>query len=82
MEEQYERMREQMTLTRATGTSGNGLVTVVVNGNKEVQSIVIKPECVDPNDLEGLQDLIKDACDNAYKNLPDNSMGGMSGLPF
>ncbi len=79
MEEQYEKMRGQMENTRATGSSGNGLVTVVVNGNKEIQEVKIKPECVDPNDLEGLQDLIKAACEDAYKNLPDTS--GSMGLP-
>lgn len=86
MEEQYEKMQQAMQNTKATGTSGNGLVTVVVNGSKEVVEIKIKPECVDPSDVEGLQDLIKAACDEAYKNLPDtgSSMGlpgGMS-LPF
>ena len=85
MEEQYEKMRHDMQNTKATGTSGNGLVTVIVNGNKEVIEVTIKPECVDPNDVEGLQDLIKAACEAAYKNLPDTSssmgMPGMS-LPF
>ena len=80
MEEQYERMRVQMENTKVTGVSGNGLVTVVINGNKEVQEVRIKPECVDPSDLEGLQDLIKAACDDAYKNIPEN--GSSMGLPF
>lgn len=82
MEEQYEKMRAEMENTKAVGASGNGLVTVTVNGNKELLEIKIKPECVDPNDVEGLEDLIKSACEEAYKKLPDtNSMNGLS-LPF
>lgn len=81
MEQQLETMRNQMKSKQVTGSSGNGLVTVTMNGEKEVQSIVIKPECVDPNDLEGLQDLICAACADAYKQIAAESDGGM-GLPF
>lgn len=82
MEAQYETMRDQMEKTTATGSSGNGLVTVVINGNKEVKEIKIKPECVDPQDLEGLEDLIKAACAAAYQNLPDKGMPTGMSLPF
>jgi hypothetical protein len=88
MEQQLETMRGEMKAKQATGTSGNGLVTVVMNGEKQLLDIKIKPECVDPNDLEGLQDLIKAACDHAYSQLEDadpmsnlSLPGGMS-LPF
>lgn len=87
MEQQLESMRSEMKNKQVTGASGNGLVTVVVNGEKELLELKIKPECVDVNDLEGLQDLIKAACDDAYSKLTDDSMskfslpGGMS-LPF
>jgi hypothetical protein len=76
MEQQIERMRAEMKNTTITGSSGNGLVTVVINGDKEIQEIRIKPECVDPKDLEGLQDLIKAACDQAYQQVSQESMGG------
>lgn len=87
MEQQLETMRTEMKNKQVTGTSGNGLVTVVMNGEKELIGITIKPECVDPNDLEGLQDLIKAAFDHAQSQLGDDPMsnfslpGGMS-LPF
>lgn len=87
MEQQLEMMRSEMKNKSVVGTSGNGLVTVTLNGDKEMQNIVIKPDCVDPNDLEGLQDLIKTACEDAYQKLADESPdglqlpGGMS-LPF
>ncbi len=79
MEQQYEKMREDAKNLQVVGTSGNGLVTVTLNGDKEIQSIVIKPECVDPSDLEGLQDLIKAACENGYQKIQakDSQQGGM-----
>ncbi|HEY2810219.1 MAG TPA: YbaB/EbfC family nucleoid-associated protein [Rhabdochlamydiaceae bacterium] len=68
-EQQLEMARSEMKNKIVTGQSGNGLVTVTINGEKELLSIVIKPECVDPSDLEGLQDLVKAACQNAYQQL-------------
>jgi DNA-binding YbaB/EbfC family protein len=70
-EQQLETARQEMKSKIVTGTSGNGLVHVTVNGEKELQSIAIKPECVDLADLEGLQDLIKAACENEYQQLGD-----------
>ena len=81
MEQQLETMKKQMQSKQITGSSGNGLVTVVMNGDKELQKIEIKPDCVDPNDLEGLQDLIRAACADAYQKIAAESDGGM-GLPF
>ncbi len=81
MEQQYEKMREDAKNTQVLGSSGNGLVTVTLNGDKEVQSINIKPECVDPSDLEGLQDLIKAACKDAYRKV-DAQSSQQSGMPF
>ena len=69
MEQQLEAARSELKNKQVTGVSGAGLVTVVMNGEKEMLSIQIKPECVDPNDLEGLQDLIKDACEQAYAQI-------------
>lgn len=68
-EQQLESARNELKTKIVRGISGNGLVTVVVNGEKELQTITIKPDCVDPSDLEGLQDLIKAACENAYAQL-------------
>ena len=83
MEEQMEKMREEMKSKTVTGSAGNGLVTVTMNGEKELLSLQIRPECVDPNDLEGLQDLIKAAYQDAYKKLETESStpSGFS-LPF
>ncbi len=83
LEEQVEQMRYKMQNTTYTGTSGNGLVTVKINGEKELQTIVIQPACVDAQDVEGLQDLIKAACEHAYSQIKEEGTDTSSmGLPF
>lgn len=87
MEQQLEMMRNEMKNKCFIGISGNGLVTVTLNGEKELLQIQIKPDCVDPNDLEGLQDLIKAALEDAYQKINDESPEGLSlpggmSLPF
>ena len=73
MEEQYAKMQEEMANSEYTGSAGNGLVTVVLTGDKNIKSIKIKPECVDPEDVEGLEDLIVAAIKNASEDLEKNS---------
>ena len=86
-EEQYEKMMEEAQSKRIEGSSGNGRVNVVVNGDKELKEVKISPECIDPNDVEGLQDLILAACQEAYKKAADQQPAGPSfpggfSLPF
>jgi DNA-binding YbaB/EbfC family protein len=78
MQQQLDAMRDQAKTQQITGVSGAGLVTVIINGEKELLSLKIKPECVDVNDLEGLQDLIKAACEDAYGKVSEDSSGGLS----
>jgi DNA-binding YbaB/EbfC family protein len=70
LQQQLGKMQEEMLNTEATGSAGNGLVTITVNGDKELKAIKIKPECVDPEDIEGLEDLIKAAYSDATRQLP------------
>jgi nucleoid-associated protein EbfC len=72
-EQQLESAQNALKQKIVTGVSGNGLVTVTTNGEKKLLSIAIKPECVDAADVEGLQDLIKAACENAYSQLEDTN---------
>ena len=67
MQEQMNQMKQTMQHTLMEGSAGNGLVTVTLNGEKELKKIVIKPECI--TDIEGLQDLILAAFDDASKKL-------------
>lgn len=77
MQNQIGKIHEQMQNAEASGSAGNGLVTLTINGDKELKSIKIKPECVDPEDIEGLEDLIKAAYADAVRHLPKPQ-----GLPF
>ncbi|MBS0648205.1 MAG: YbaB/EbfC family nucleoid-associated protein [Verrucomicrobia bacterium] len=81
-ESQYEKIREEMRALEVTGTAGNGLVTLVLNGEHELKDLKIKPDCVDPNDIEGLQDLIRAAYADAFAKIQAQSQQGMGGLPF
>ena len=84
-EEQLQKMQEDLKSVEAKGQAGNGLVEVTFSGEKELKTISIKSECVDPDDIEGLQDLILEATHDAYKKLEESTPSmpmGEDGLPF
>ncbi len=70
-EAQYEKMREELKTQEIVGTAGNGLVTIILSGDHALKKIEIKPACVDPTDVEGLQDLIKAAFEDAHRKLEE-----------
>jgi DNA-binding YbaB/EbfC family protein len=81
-QQMQERLKKQMDELRVEATAGGGMVTVVVNGNKQVQSLKIDPEVVSKDDVEMLQDLILAAINDAQRKAEDElgkSMGGMMG---
>jgi nucleoid-associated protein EbfC len=81
-QQMQEKMQRQMAEMKVEGTGGGGMVTVVVNGSKHIQSIAIDPEVVSKDDVEMLQDLIVAALNDAYRKVDDEmqkSMGGMLG---
>ena len=67
MQEQMEKAREQLEEAELTGSAGGGIVTVTVNGNGALRGVAIKPEAVDPEDIEMLEDLIIAAYNEAAK---------------
>ena len=79
-----ERMQQEMATIRVEGAAGGGMVSVVVNGHKQVQSLKIDPESLTAGDVEMLQDLIVAAVNDALRKVDDelkNKVGGiMSGL--
>lgn len=81
LRESFEEMQNKMKNATAIGTSGNGLVSVTLNGDHEITSLKIKPDCVDPEDIEGLEDLIKAAFNQASKKLKEQTEGQMPGFP-
>ena len=80
--EMQERLQKQMADLRVEATAGGGMVTVVVNGAKQLQSITIDPEVVSKDDVEMLQDLIVAAVNDAGRKVDEQlaqSMGGLMG---
>jgi len=65
MQEQMMRAQEELGAKSIEGSAGGGVVTVIANGHKKLTNIMIKPEAVDPDDIEMLQDLILTAVNDA-----------------
>ena len=81
-QQMQERLQKQMHDMRVEASSGGGMVVVVVNGAKQIQSLKIDPEVVNKDDVEMLQDLIVAALNDAYRKADEElqkSMGGMLG---
>jgi DNA-binding YbaB/EbfC family protein len=80
--EMQERLQKQMADLRVEATAGGGMVTVVLDGAKQLQSIRIDPEVVSKEDVEMLQDLILAAINDANRKAEDQlskQMGGLMG---
>ena len=78
--EMQERLQKQMAELRVEATAGGGMVTVVLNGTKQLQSIRIDPEVVSKDDVEMLQDLIVAAVNDGNRKVDDQLGQSMSGL--
>jgi DNA-binding YbaB/EbfC family protein len=79
-QQMQERLQKQMAELRVEGNAGGGMVTVVINGAKQVQSLKIDPEVVSKDDVEMLQDLIVAAINDAHRKADEsmsNTMGSM-----
>ena len=75
-----ERMKTQMAEMHVEATAGGGMVTVTVNGTKQLESITIDPEVVSKEDVEMLQDLIVAAVNDAGRKVDEQLGQSMSGL--
>ncbi len=76
-QKQMAQAAEELAEKEVEGTAGGGMVTVVMNGNKEVVRVILKPEVVDPEDIEMLQDLIIVATNDATKQIDEISNSTM-----
>lgn len=78
MQADMAKLQEEVVLRTVEATAGGGMVTVVANGKQEIQKVVIKPEAVDPEDVEMLQDLILAAVNEAVRKSQDMVSSEMS----
>jgi DNA-binding YbaB/EbfC family protein len=79
-QQMQERLQKQMAEMRVEGNAGGGMVTVVINGAKQVQALKIDPEVVSKDDVEMLQDLIVAAINDAHRKADDEMTKNMSGM--
>ena len=79
-QQMQERMQKQMEEMQIEATAGGGMVTVVINGSKQVLSIKIDPEAVSKEDVEMLQDLILAALNDAHRKADEALSKQMQGM--
>ena len=80
MQENMLKAQEEIAVMETTGTAGGGMVTAVVTGTSTLKSIEIKPDVVDPDDIDMLQDLVVAAVNEALKAATEKSQSQMSAL--
>lgn len=78
MQEDIRAKQEELEAKEYTGTAGGEMVTVTMNGKHEITSVKIKPEAVDPDDIEMLEDLIAAAVNSASAAVDKDSEEEMS----
>ena len=87
MQRKMEEKQAEIDKMEATATSGGGAVTVTVSGAKMITKIEIKPEVVDPDDVEMLEDLVMTSVNEALRQVEElaqnemNKLTGGFGLP-
>lgn len=80
MQEDMKRIREEIDGTEYTSSVGGGMVEVTLYGNKTVKSVRIKPEVVDPEDVEMLEDLIASAIGDALNKIREDEINKLPNL--
>lgn len=71
-------LQKELETREFEAASGGGMVTVKVNGKQELLNIKINRECIDPNDPEMLEELVKTAVNQAMKTSQDTVSNAMS----
>ena len=83
MQEDMTKAQEELANAQVEGVSGGGMVKVTMTGKKEILSVKLMREAVDPEDVEMLEDLIVAAINDASakaQQLSDDKMGGFAGM--
>jgi len=82
LQEQMEQTQSELDNEEVTASVGGGMVTVVATANQEIRTVTIKPEAVDPEDVDMLQDMVVAAVNEALqkgKALAEERMGSLTG---
>ena len=82
LQKQMAEAQEKVDLTEVEASAGGGMIKVTMNGKRELLSVSINPEAVDPDDVEMLQDMIMVAVNDALKQvekMQEKEIGGLTG---
>ena len=77
MQSDMEKSQEELAEKEFVASAGGEAITVKVSGKKEIKEIKIKPEVVDPDDVEMLEDLITTCINNALKQVDDAQVASL-----
>lgn len=80
MQEDMKRTREEIDNTEYSSSVGGGMVEVTLYGNRTVKSVRIKPEVVDPDDVEMLEDLVVSALGDALNKIAEDEKNKLPNL--
>ena len=81
IQQQMQQAREQLDQEEFVGSSGGGMVEVKMMGDRSLKSISIKPEVVDPDDVEMLEDLIVSAINDVLGQISRKEKEAMPAVP-
>lgn len=81
MQQDIEQAKKEIAETEVVGTSGGGMVEVVMMGNRTVKEINLKPQIVDPDDVEMLEDLICAAFNDAKEKIEKLEQEKLPNIP-
>ncbi len=82
LQKEMEKTQADLATQEISASSGGGMVTVVVTGDQQLKSLIIKPEAVSPDDVELLQDMVLAAVNEAMqkaKEMEQSKLGGLTG---
>ena len=80
MQQDMMKMQEELESAEYSATAGGGVVTAVVSGKKELTTLTIDPEAVDPEDVEMLQDMVVAAVNEALRKAEASASENMAKL--
>ena len=81
MQEDMQKAKQEIEETTFTASSGGGMVTISMTGNRQVTSVCVKPEIIDPDDKEMLEDLVMAAVNDCLNQITKTEKEKMPNMP-
>ncbi len=78
MQQKMATLQKELETREIETSSGGGMIKIRITGKQQILAITINKECVDPNDVASLEDLVKTAVNQAVKESQDMVSGAMS----